>query len=324
MDSILPSGARADETSALFLVGPTACGKTALAAQIASRAGLEVISMDSMQVYRDIPIVSAQPDEEDLSKARHHLLAQIDPWEPFDTAHYVDRCSRVMEEVRGRGNACLFAGGTALYYHALTVGLSPLPGANPQLRRRLMDQADREGAGALHRLLEQTDPPTAARLHPNDVRRLVRALEICETSGCSLSSLLALPKRPLVRRFRTVGISIPREILYDRIDRRVDGMWARGLVSEIATLRLRLPKGRYPVQQAIGYRQITEYLDGSYPEEEALRLVKRDSRRFARRQIRQFQSMPGIAWLEALSFDHDDARIEEALRLFGLSAPRDQ
>jgi tRNA dimethylallyltransferase len=284
---------------ALFLVGPTASGKSALAARVAARAGMEVVSMDSMQVYRGIPVVSAQPEAELLAMAPHHLLEVADPTRDFDTATYVALCREVIASARARGRTCLFCGGTALYFRALVEGLSPVPSRSAPLRGELVDLERREGPGSLHRLLARIDPVAAARLHPNDTRRLVRALEIERLAGVPMTELFALPREPVVPGFVAVGIDVPRADLYRRIDERVDGMWRAGLVDEIRRLAARLPPGRLTIKQAIGYVQVTGHLEGRHSEAEALRLVKRDTRRFAARQIRQLRQDPRITWVPA-------------------------
>jgi tRNA dimethylallyltransferase len=296
----------------LVLVGATATGKSAVAARVAQQANFEVVSMDSMQIYRGIPIVSAQPEPELLALAPHHLLEIADPAEHFDTAMYLSRVRQALDAIHARGRGALLVGGTALYYRSLTRGLSDLPSADEALRAELIE-AERADPGVLHRRLAEADPVSAARLHANDTRRLVRALEVLHVSGVPLSELVARPKHPVLTDFVAVGIAAPRDRLYARIDMRVVRMWSAGLVEEIRALRDRLPAGRHTIQQAIGYPQIVGYLDGQYDEAEAKRLVMRDSRRFARRQLSQFTGEPAVRWTDEALFPDVDALVRAAL-----------
>ena len=280
----------------LVLVGATATGKSAVAARVAAARNLEVVSMDSMQVYRGIPVVTAQPEPELLAQAPHHLLEIADPAAHFDTAMYLDACRAALDGIHARGRAALLAGGTPMYYRSLVHGLSGLPGSEPALRAQLIAEEEQGGPGTLHRKLAAVDGPSAARLHPNDIRRLVRALEVHALSGRPQSALFAEPKHPLLVDFVAVGLAAPRAALYARVDARVERMWRAGLVDEIRGLRARLPPGRHTVQQAIGYPQIAGFLDGAHDEAEARRLVQRDTRRFARRQILQFTAEPSVRW----------------------------
>lgn len=294
----------------LVLVGATATGKSAVAARLAEACGLEVVSMDSMQVYRGIPVVSAQPEPELLKRAPHHLLEIADPGAHFDTAMYLDACRAAIADIHARGRAALLAGGTPMYYRSLVHGLSALPTSDEGLRAQLIADQEREGPGHLHRRLSEVDPASALRLHPNDTRRLVRALEVHALSGRPQSVLFAEPKVPLIEHFLAAGIAAPRDVLYPRIDARVEAMWAAGLVDEIRRLRSRLPPGRHTVQQAIGYPQVAAFLDGEHDEAEAKRLVQRDTRRFARRQILQFQAETTVNWTPEAAFPDVEALVE--------------
>lgn len=296
-----------------MLVGATATGKSAVAARVAAARGLEVVSMDSMQVYRGIPIVSAQPEAALTAMAPHHLLEIADPGAHFDTAMYVEAVRAALADIHARGRGAILAGGTPMYYRSLVHGLSDLPSSDENLRAQLAEDEAKGGPGTLHARLAVVDPASAARLHPNDTRRLVRALEVHALSGRPQSALFAEPKRPVLTNFRAIGIAAPRPALYARIDRRTELMWSAGLVDEIRRLRERLPPGRHTIQQAIGYPQICAMLDGVHDEAEARRLVQRDTRRFARRQIIQFQSEDTVTWTEPESFPDVDALVRDVL-----------
>jgi len=298
----------------LLLVGATATGKSAVAARVAAARGLEIVSMDSMQVYRGIPVLSAQPEPELTAMAPHHLFEIAEPASHFDTAMYLDACAAAIRAAHARGRGALVAGGTGLYFRSLTRGLSALPTSDAGLRAELLALEQAEGPGALHRRLAAQDPESAARLHANDTRRLVRALEVCALAGRPLSALLAEPKQPLLSDYRAIGIAAPRPALYARIDARVERMWQDGLVAEVTRLRATLPPGRHTVQQAIGYPQVAGWLDGAYDEAEAKRLVQRDTRRFARRQILQFQAEPSVRWTDDAVFPDVDAITAAVIR----------
>ncbi len=284
----------------LFIVGPTASGKGRLAALLARRLGAEVISCDSMKLYRRMDIGTAKPSAEARAGVRFHLLDVCEPWEPMSVKRF---CALALEaecEIEARGKRAIFAGGTALYVRALTEGLFDGPEADPELRAALGRYAAEHGVEALHARLRAVDPATAARLHPNDVRRVVRALEVYERSGVPISEWQRQwAERPRPDRL-LFGLRWPRERLYERIDRRVERMFAHGFVDEVRAL-LAHPRGIGPhAAQALGYRELVRWIEAGEPEPlaEIVRRIQRDTRRFARRQLTFWRHFPDLRWID--------------------------
>lgn len=304
---------RSEKPPLVVLVGPTAVGKSELAVELALRTRGEVVTADSMQVYRGLDIGTAKPTPAEQKGVPHHLIDICDPDERFNVAEYRRLAHKAIAEVHARGNLPILAGGTGLYVKAvLDEFLFPDEGADYELRRRLETQAREEGPQALHRRLAEIDPETASRLHPNDVRRVVRALEVYCTTGKPLSVHLekasaAEPKYDVVM----FGLTRPREILYRRINERVDSQIARGLVDEVRGLAERY--GSLPVAgQALGYKEIYAYLKGELTLEEAIERLKRDTRRFAKRQFTWFRREPRILrWIDLEEVQPLAAAVEE-------------
>ncbi|MBA4066859.1 MAG: tRNA (adenosine(37)-N6)-dimethylallyltransferase MiaA [Isosphaera sp.] len=257
--------------NALILTGPTASGKTALALDLADRVGAEVVALDSMTVYRGMDVGTAKPTPDERARVRHHLVDILDPWESLTVADWLDRAAAACRDITARGRRPLFVGGTPFYLKALLHGLFPGPPADPDLRRDLEAEAERAGNAALHARLAAVDPKTAARLHPNDVRRVVRALEVHALTGRPISdwqqtwdtAAFADPARPAPppAAIPAVVLELPREELYDRVNRRVDAMLAAGWLDEVRRLRdLPRPLSR-EARQALGYGELLAYLD---------------------------------------------------------------
>jgi tRNA dimethylallyltransferase len=279
------------------ICGPTAAGKTATGIEMARAIGGEIVSADSMQVYRYMDIGTAKPTAAEQAEIRHHLIDVVDPDEPFDAAAYMALGRQVLAELFRRGKTPVVVGGTGLYIKALLYGLFSSDARDPAVRARLRAEAEAGDAAALHARLEQCDPQTAARLHPNDAVRILRALEVFEVTGRPISELQRehrfgdTPFRALL-----IGLFIGREALYRRIDRRVDAMLAAGLEDEVRAL---LAKGYGPElksMHSIGYSHMVALIAGSADREECLRTLKRDTRRFAKRQMTWFRAYPEIRW----------------------------
>jgi len=292
---------------ALILTGPTGSGKTQLSLALAERLGAEIVSMDSMALYRGLDIAAAKPGPAERTRVPHQLLDVLDPWESASVAWWLDQAARCCADIQSRGRHVLFVGGTPFYLKALLRGLFDGPGADPAVRTRLEREAEALGRAALHNRLAAVDPATAARLHPNDVRRVVRALEVWETTGRPISAWQqqwhAKGKANTADHPRCLWLDRPREELYARIDARVHDMIAQGLVEEIAALRrLPLPVSR-EAAQAAGYREICAHLDGEISLEEAVRAIQLRSRQLAKRQRTWFRSLPECRPVnEALTF----------------------
>ncbi|HUT34055.1 MAG TPA: tRNA (adenosine(37)-N6)-dimethylallyltransferase MiaA [Planctomycetota bacterium] len=284
----------------LFLVGPTASGKTAVGIEAALHIGAEILSLDSMSLYRGMDIGTAKPSHEERARVPHHLLDVADPHEAFSTGRYLEAAEAAIADIVARGKRPLFVGGTALYLKALTEGFFHGPSADWALRDRLLAEAEQRGVPALHERLRAVDPPAAARIHPNDLRRIVRALEVHATTGRPISEQQTQFGSPSSRYDCVVaGIRRERSELHERINRRVDAMFAAGLVDEVRRL-LADPRGiSHAASQFVGYREVIAHLRGELTLAEAAERVKARTRQFAKRQLTWFRSFPQIRWVDA-------------------------
>jgi tRNA dimethylallyltransferase len=278
------------------LVGPTAVGKTAVALALARSLGCEIVNADSLQVYRELDIGTAKPSLEERGLAPHHLIDVADPPEMFDAARFSREGRAVLDDLRRRGVPALVVGGTGLYLKALLSGLfaegEPPPGVREEVRRELEDL----GLAALYQRLEQLDPATAARLHPHDTYRIVRALEVLAATGRPLSELIATHRfKDAPYEVLKLGLELDREELYRRIELRVEVMLEQGWLDEVEGLLSRYPPTLKPLQ-ALGYRHLINFLTGRWSWEEALTLLTRDTRRYAKRQLTWFGSDPEVRW----------------------------
>jgi tRNA dimethylallyltransferase len=278
---------------AYVLAGPTASGKTTLGLELAGRMNAEIVSMDSMTLYRGMDIGTAKPDQEVQNRVRHHLIDVLDPWESGGVAWWLAKAAECCREIEVRGKRVLFVGGTPLYLKALLRGLFDGPPADVELRRRLTEESIRDGEPALHRRLAQSDPITASRVHPHDVRRIIRALEVWELTGSPMSAWQQQWTNPPQNSMpRCLWLDVPREELYQRINARVREMVNKGWVEEARAL-LRLPKPlSKEASQALGYAEIFEYLQGRADLEETIERVQIRTRHFAKRQITWFRHLP--------------------------------
>lgn len=279
---------------AIYLTGPTASGKTAVGVALARLIDAEVVALDSMTLYRGLDIGTAKPTAAERGEVRHHLIDVIDPWESADVAQYRAWAGEAIAEIEGRGRRVLFVGGTALYLKALLRGLFDGPAADPALRRQLEDEADHLGDAALHARLATLDPATAARLHPNDRRRVVRALEVFELSGRLLSTWQSEHDRPAPSGVAVLALERPRVELRERIDLRVERMFETGLVEEVRSLQnSHRPIG--PVAaEAVGYREVIALLSGQGSLPETIARVQARTRQFAKRQATWFRGLAEV------------------------------
>jgi tRNA dimethylallyltransferase len=298
-----------DRPRVVVICGPTAVGKTGVGIAAARALNGEVISADSMQVYRGMDIGTAKPTPAERAVVPHHLLDVADPDEPFDAAHFTRLARPLVYQLHAAGKVPVVVGGTGLYIKALLRGLFAAGQVDPGVRRRLAAEADAQGAPALHARLQAVDPQTAARLHPNDRVRILRALEVYASAGRPISELQQehrFGESPFTAL--TIGLTLPREALYARIDARVDAMVAAGLEEEVRGLLVRgYGPGLRPMQ-SIGYSHMLAAIAGELSRAECLRTLKRDTRRFAKRQMTWFRADLGTVWL-------DPGRIDEVLRL---------
>jgi len=278
------------------LAGPTAVGKTQVALAVAPELGAEIVNADSLQVYRELDIGTAKPTPAELARVPHHLIDLVAPPEPFDAARYLTLARAVIADLTRRGVPPLVVGGTGLYIKALLGGLFPEGGQYPDLRARLRQELAELGLPALYERLTRLDPATAARLPPGDTYRILRALEVVEGSGTPLS-VLAAAHRFADRPYETlkIGLTLPREELYARIEARVEAMLAAGWLAEVEALLRRYPPDLKPLR-ALGYRHLVAYLKGETDLAEAVAAIKRDTRRYAKRQLTWFRADPEIRW----------------------------
>lgn len=306
----------------LVIIGPTASGKSAVGMALARRLDGEIVSADSMQVYRGMDIGTAKPSLGEQAEIRHHLIDVADPDEVFNAARYQELAGAAIADAASRGKLPIMVGGTGLYVDAVVRGfLFPDEGRNPAVRERLEREAQREAAGAggapaLHARLALCDPEAAARIHPNDLRRIVRALEVFEVTGRPITELRRKHMPVNAYNARSFGLTMPREALAARIDARVDQMVAAGLVDEVRGL---LRMGYDPeatAMQAIGYKEFAAYLAGQEGLDQAIDAVKLETRKYAKRQMTWFRKHDDIAWIDVCGIsDPSDAASEILERL---------
>jgi tRNA dimethylallyltransferase len=295
------------------LTGPTACGKTDIAIKISESIGAEIISADSMLVYRGMDIGTEKPPAVIRNKIPHHLIDIVDPWEEYSVGQYVKDFDTVIHNISQRGKPFIVVGGTALYLKAITDGLFEGPPADWEYRNYLKSIAGERGSGYLHKMLADVDPKTAGNLHCNDQKRIIRALEVFKKTGMPISSFQTQfgrknPKYDCI----VVAVEYDRDILYKRIEARVDRMFQRGLIDEVHTL-LKNPSGlSKQASQALGYKEIIDFFNGKYTLSEVIGVIKMQTRRFAKRQMTWFRSFPNIRWVSACAKD-DTTRLSEVV-----------
>lgn len=279
------------------LVGPTASGKTAVAVALAKQINAEIISADSRQIYRYLNIGSAKPTVAELKGVSGHLIDFLDPNETYNAGRFRQSALQIIEQIFLRGKIPLLVGGTGLYIRALLDGLCPAPPGDPVLRRQLELEAKQIGKEELYRRLKIVDPKACQKIHPNNLPRIIRALEVYLLGGIPFSDCHKLPTHPLNYLNLFLGLNWPREQLYARIDYRIDEMIKKGLVDEVKHLLTRGYNENSAGLLSLGYPQIIGYLNNRYDLSEAIRLIKRDSRRYAKRQITWFKKDKRIQWI---------------------------
>ncbi len=289
------------------LVGTTAAGKTAIAVHLAQRVGAEIVSVDSMQVYRGMDVGTAKPDAATRARAPHHVVDCADPHERYDVSRYLEDASAALATLRARGVPALFAGGTGLYLKALTHGLYSGPPADLGLRGKLQARARAIGPLALHAELAAVDPGSAERIHRNDERRVVRALEVWRQTGRPLSDWQREWRGPDAsaaegRARRLVGLEVAPDELDRRIAQRTRALFCAGWIDEVRAIRDGAGFGATAIQ-ALGYREVLAHLDGALGRGELEELVRLRTRQFARRQRTWFRHFPDIRWIPAPAWD---------------------
>ena len=293
----------------IVICGPTGIGKTTVAIDLAQHCGGQIIGADSMQIYKHMDIGTAKPTAEERARVVHHMVDIVAPDEHFDAARYAGHARKIVAELCRRHILPFVVGGTGLYIKALLYGLFNDDASDPQIRARLKTEAKTRGIDTLYRRLKRLDPETAERLHPNDTYRILRALEVVEASG-----------KPLSRHHRKhgfaeqpfyalkIGLEMDRERLYERINQRVDAMLAAGFLDEVKNLLARGYAADLKAMQSIGYRHLVDAIQGRITLGECLRTLKRDHRRYAKRQLTWFNADPEIVWKKP-------EQIEEMIRL---------
>jgi tRNA dimethylallyltransferase len=307
----------------IAIVGPTAAGKSALALALAECLDGEIVNYDSVQVYRGFDIGSGKLAPEERRGIPHHLLDGLEPEEPFTAGDYRREALRVLAGIKERARLPVFVGGTGLYLRALFMGLFDGPSRSEQLRDRLRGLAARRGREFLHRLLKRLDPEAAARIQPRDTQKTVRALEVCILARTPISKMQARGRSGLEGyRVLRVGLDPEREELYARINRRVEQMFARGLVEETRALLARPDSSRIKALGALGYRQACAVAKGETSLPEAILQTQAATRRYAKRQMTWFRHEAGIAWLAGFGDDPPiQIQVINLLREIGFAAP---
>jgi tRNA dimethylallyltransferase len=285
---------------ALLIAGPTASGKSAVALKLAKRFGATIVNADSMQVYRDLRVLTARPSESEEREAPHRLYGEIDGAENFSVGLWLARARTILAEDAGRSRPILFVGGTGLYFRALTQGLSDIPQAPQSLRAALRAEAEGLAAPSLHARLAERDPLTAARLRPSDRQRVLRALEVLAATGRPLAAFQGAPAAPALAAGKWAGLFLsPERVALDaRIEARFAAMLSEGALDEVAALMRRGLDPALPVMRALGARHLMAHLRGELSLDEAAELVVRGTRQYAKRQFAWARhQMPDFAWV---------------------------
>lgn len=299
----------------IIITGPTAVGKTDLSIQIAKAVNGEIISADSMQVYRHMDIGTAKIRPEEMQNVPHHLIDCLEPFEEFNIYLFQKMALRAIDDILSRGKLPIIVGGTGFYIQSVLKGVDfSDEEKNTAYREHLQKIADEQGAQALHDMLLKTDPAAAEKIHANNIKRVIRALEYYEQTGRKISehNETEREKEPVFDALYFV-VNTERDVLYERIEKRIDMMLADGLVEEVKKLREMGCTRDMVSMKGLGYKEILAYLDGEIPLEEAVYIIKRDTRHFAKRQITWFKREKDVIWMNYPDFDNKKERMQEAM-----------
>jgi tRNA dimethylallyltransferase len=288
----------------IILLGPTGVGKTGASILLAKALNTEIISADSMQIYRHMDIGTAKPSKEERTTVRHHMIDIVNPSEAYSTGKYIEAVVPIIEGLHKTERIPVVVGGTGLYIKAMTKGIFSGPSADWTLREYLLSM-EKEENGSLYNYLKELDPEAAEKITPNDTRRIIRALEVCLKSKETLSEMQKKLTSPLPFEFIKIGLSRERKELYRMIEKRVDKMIIDGLVNEVKKAIEMTGNSEIPLpsMQAIGYKEVAMYLQGQITLDEAIRLVKRGTKRYAKRQFTWFRKEEGIHWFDITGID---------------------
>jgi len=294
------------ERRIIVLCGPTAVGKTKFAIDIALKNNCEIVSCDSMQLYKYMDIGSAKPTAEERAKVKHYLVDEVDPRDAFSVVKYQNMAKTAIEEIFNNGKTPLIAGGTGLYLNSLLYDMDfSAPPRNDDYRTSLFQEAEELGVMSIYNKLQEVDPQAAERIHPNNIKKVVRALEAAE-EGEKVKDFATEPVKTKDYDSLLIGLARNRQELYDRIDERVDILVEQGLFDEVKRLTEMGLSDKDISMKGIGYKEIIGYFNGEYPYEEALRLIKRNTRHLAKRQMTWFRRYKDMKWFNISDYDGDD------------------
>ena len=279
----------------IALVGPTGIGKSEVALELAREIPAEIVAVDSMQVYRGMDLGTGKPSEEQRRRVPHHGIDLAEPEEEFDAACYAGAVSPVIERILGRGRWAILTAGCGLYLRVLRRGICEAPGKDPEVRARLLEQASVGGIAPLHARLGEVDPVAARRIHPNDLRRVVRALEVFEVTGRPMTRWHREQETFPWDGWRMIGLECERQRLYRKIETRIDGWLASGWIEEARVLARR--KLSMTAREALGYRELFSHFEGRADWAATRELIRRNTRRYAKRQLSWFRHEPGVEWI---------------------------
>lgn len=280
------------------IAGPTAVGKTAVSVALAELLDAEIVSADSRQIYAPFRIGTARPSEEEMHAVPHHLIGEYELHEEYSSGRFAQRVQQIIPDIQARKKRVVVVGGSTLYVHALIEGLSDIPAVEPEVRAILNRELQERGSEALHAELQAADPAFAATLDPTKSQRIVRGLEVWRGTGKPLSHFHQPPPLP-DQHYRLVVLHVERDLLYTRIDDRVDQMLAEGLLDEFRSSLETYPDRSLNAWRTIGYQELLPWIDGEYDLEEAIRLIKRNSRRYAKRQLTWYKRYPDATWIDS-------------------------
>lgn len=294
--------------SCWYLTGATASGKSDISILVAEALDAEIISLDSMAIYRDMNIGTAKPSKEYRQRKPHHLIDIVDPTEEFSVNQYCDAAFERIEDIQSRGKKVIFVGGTALYLKTLLRGAFQGPPADWDFRNEIQREIEEIGSEHLVKRLEQVDPLSADKLHPNDTRRIIRALEVYKLTGVPISHLQTqFDEGSPASEFKVFSLRWPREILHQRIDARVERMFEIGFIEEVESLRKKYQQLGRTASQAVGYKEVFQLIDGEISQEAVVELVKNRTHQFARHQETWFRGLSEVTWIERTdSISHED------------------